>query len=167
MSWIIASHSTAKNSIMVMYVQATHVSAPLIPVGAATAAVEAATLLSGRVPDGGGGGGGGATDRSALPPQVHLLSLDREPLETTQGMAQDRVLLRVHHVFQEGESSQYSQSVTFDLAAFLAPLELENAVEMQLNAIGEPWAADLGSVTLAPLQIRTFEGTLTQKKAMY
>ena len=151
-NWLFPS-DTATGAVDAHRMQALRVATPLVPVGTSGGA-EAALGASEPLLAVGGLRG------AALPPQVHLLTLDRVPLETTTGLPQNRVLLRVQHIFQEGESLLYSQAVTANVAALLAPLELADVIEVPLNGVGEGKPADLKSVALAPLQIRTFEGTL-------
>lgn len=50
----------------------------------------------------------GATS-AALPPNVHLLSLDRVRVETTAVEESERVLLRLHHIYQTGEHPTLAQ----------------------------------------------------------
>lgn len=70
------------------------VSAPLIPVDTTPHAD------NGEVP---GGHMVQMTPGTPLPPNVHLLSLDRVGVETSPDADHARVLLRLHHVFQLGE----------------------------------------------------------------
>jgi len=153
-NWLFPSH-TATGATDGHRMWAVRVATPLIAVGTSGSA-EAAPAASEPLLAAGGLGG------AALPPQVHLLTLDRVPLETTTGVPLNRVLLRVQHIFQKGESDLYSQAATANVAALLAPLELADVIEVPLNGVGEGKPADLARVVLAPLQIRTFEGTLQQ-----
>ena len=101
-----------------------------------------------------------------LPPNVHLLSLDRVAVETTLPATKAaRVVLRLRHVSQAGEAGDFSNTTTVDLTALLpAPLKLLDVVELPLNGIGAGVAMTPESATtlqFQPLQIRTFEATVS------
>ena len=100
-----------------------------------------------------------------LPPNVHLLSLDRVAVETTIPTTKaGRVILRLRHVSQVGEAGDFSSPATVDLTSLLpAPLKLVDIVELPLNGIGvgvEITAEKAATLQLQPLQIRTFEATI-------
>jgi hypothetical protein len=131
---------------------ALRVSTPLVPL-----------VVTGAAPGPGPDGG------AALPASIHLLSLDRVGTETTpvsDGGAPNRVLLRLHHIFQEGESPLSADAMANVTALLPPPLRLTDVVEVPLNGVGEPTPmADsaLDAVTLYALQTRTFEATLVSK----
>ena len=107
-----------------------------------------------------------ASPGTPLPLPIHLLSLDRVAVETTAA-APSRVLVRVHHSFQPGESTVYSSDVVLDLSNFLpANLHLADVIELPLNGVGvgQP-VNDLAHITMRPLQTRTFEATLARKSS--
>eukprot|EP00937_MAST-01D_sp_MAST-1D-sp2_P006380 g6380.t1 len=131
---------------------AMRVATPAVPVVAPRGAAPAAPAAPRSTPD-------------PLPANVHLLSLDRVALETTSPSAgAARVLLRLRHVFQQGESDgdKLSAPTTVDLRTLLpAPLALRDVVELPLNGVGAAAPiADATPVVLQPLQIRTFEATV-------
>jgi len=102
-----------------------------------------------------------------VPANVHLLSLDRVSLETTNSSKIGRVILRVQHIFQEGEiSGDLGSKVSMSLRKLLfsAGVHVSEAVELPLNGVGvgeeEPVRTVSDPITLDPLQIRTFEVTL-------
>jgi hypothetical protein len=101
------------------------------------------------------------------PTNIHLLSLDRVGVETTVGKDATRILLRLHHVFQAGETGDaLSADTTIDLTTLLpAKLSMTGVVELPLNGVGTPTQVpDLTQIVMLPLSIRTFEITLSKKK---
>lgn len=133
---------------------ARQVAAPLVPV-----------ILPASAPRAAGTGASPALAATALPSNVHLLSLDRAGVETTAGSGASRVLLRIHHMYQNGEAdASLTGPAAVDLTTMLPPpLKLSELVELPLNGVGAPAAVPSPeAVTLAALQTRTFEATITR-----
>ena len=104
-----------------------------------------------------------APPTGALPPNLHLQSLDRVGLEYTPSNEAGKVLLRIRHVFQEGEGP-LAAPARADLTTLL-PQGLKiakNVVELPLNGVGEGTPVpDATKLSLIPMQTRTFEVELT------
>eukprot|EP00041_Stephanoeca_diplocostata_P031399 m.977500 g.977500 ORF g.977500 m.977500 type:complete len:206 (+) comp23953_c1_seq10:127-744(+) len=80
-------------------VKSMSVAAPLVPVEVSAEQTERYAALLSCI---------GAASK-ALPPNVHLLSLDRVRVETTPAADGDNVLLRLHHIYQKDEHPTLSQ----------------------------------------------------------
>jgi hypothetical protein len=96
-------------------------------------------------------------------PNVHLLSFDRVGLETDPTISASRVLIRLHHIFQQGETGDaLSRDAQVNMSQLLPqPLKLTDVVELPLNGIGDGVPVNiLEGVNLHPLQTRTFEATV-------
>lgn len=129
------------------------IEAPLVPVICTTADINTTPRSSADTVEDNGIEG--------LPPNVHLLSLDRVGLEYSEPKLAKRVLLRVRHIFQEGESPQLSTPVTFDLTdAVPNNVALTAVVRVPLNGIGVGIPLNSTMVTLRPLETLTFEVSL-------
>ena len=50
-----------------------------------------------------------------LPPNLHLMSLDRVQLESSPATDAGRTVLRIRHMFQQGEHPTWSEAATCDL----------------------------------------------------
>jgi hypothetical protein len=103
-----------------------------------------------------------APPSGALPPNLHLQSLDRVGLEYTPSSEAGKVLLRIRHVFQDGEGP-LAAPATADLTTLLPQgLQIADVVELPLNGVGEGTPVpDATKLSLTPLQTRTFEVELT------
>ena len=99
-----------------------------------------------------------APPTGALPPNLHLQSLDRVGLEYTPSSEARRALLRIRHVFQDGEGP-LAAPATADLSTLLPQgIKISNVVELPLNGVGEGTpVSDATKLSLTPLQTRTFE----------
>ncbi|KJE92298.1 lysosomal alpha-mannosidase [Capsaspora owczarzaki ATCC 30864] len=121
---------------------------------------------------------------SPLPPNIHLLTFEILPY----GPSHLEVLLRLEHFYEVNEDTKYSGPVTLDLSTLFDPsvLTVTSAVEYNLSAnqrssqvsrlqwshtaVAENKAQeaffksiDAGiSVTLQPMQIRTFQLSITR-----
>lgn len=102
-----------------------------------------------------------------LPTNVELFSLDRVGIEGTPEAVASRYLLRLHHLFGDGDDADLSVPVTVDLTRlFAAPLRPSSITEATLSGnaqVAPPGLSD--RVTLYPMQIRTFELALTAATA--
>lgn len=113
--------------------------------------------------------------RSALPPNVHLLTL------AMNGDAETALLLRVEHQFESGESGNGSRPVSIDLQNLFSPFAITALQELNLGADAPldsiarlrwnpstgppprrrpPPPLDPQRVVLRPMQIRTFMATV-------
>lgn len=102
----------------------------------------------------------------AIPDAIHMLSLDRVGVETTDPKRASRVLLRLMNIYQEGEGAAPG-AVKVQLDALLSPagVEIDDVIELPLNGVGQGEPVDVGTpVAFDPLQIRTFELTIRQKQ---
>ena len=99
----------------------------------------------------------------SLPPNLHLQSLDRVGLEYTPAAEAGKTLLRIRHVFQEGEGPMAAPA-TADLTTLLPQgLKMSDVVELPLNGVGQGTPVpDATKLTLNPLQTRTFEVSLSK-----
>lgn len=110
--------------------------------------------------------------KQALPDNVQLLTL--------QPWDDDTLLIRLEHILEKDEDPQLSKDVTVDLGDLFLSFTVDNLEEMTLagniplsekTRLGWPGSTDDGStkfvpregftVTLAPMQIRTFLATVT------
>lgn len=103
-----------------------------------------------------------APPAGSLPPNVHLMSLDRVALEYSPPSAAGRYLLRLRHMFQEGEHPKWAVPATVDLSTVLPDeLALAGVVELPLNGVGVGVPVpSLASVVVHPMQTKTFEVTM-------
>ncbi|KAK7602000.1 hypothetical protein V9T40_009441 [Parthenolecanium corni] len=103
---------------------------------------------------------------SELPPNVHLLTLER--------WRKDQILLRLEHLFQANETSEYAKPVNVDIKDLFTLFNVNKITELSLAANWEKsklqrlrWqsqgssnkvseAKDTNTTTLQPMQIRTF-----------
>ena len=110
-----------------------------------------------------------------LPANVHLMTVEQWKGE------EDRLLLRLEHIFQKGEDVELSKPATVHLRNLFTRFEVMEARELTLSAnadvtalkdrlvfdytpignvstpVTEPVKGDKLTVTLHPMQIRTFE----------
>ena len=110
--------------------------------------------------------------RAPLPPSLHLL--------TAHALSATTLLLRISHSFESGEDAVLSQPATLDLATIFVPFTLSSCTDMTtsgnqplaavakttytldngtavvLPILPAPPSGTLLSVTLSPMQIRTF-----------
>lgn len=115
---------------------------------------------------------------SAVPPQVHLLTLADNSFYTS---SPDSILIRLAHKYEVGEDPVLSKPATVDLEALFSAIRVQSCTEMSLSANqplssvsrmkwqtetpfppnGVPRTAPLApgalQVTLNPMQIRTFD----------
>lgn len=102
-----------------------------------------------------------APPTGSLPLNIHLQSLDRVGLEYTPEPEAERTVLRLRHVFQEGEGPM-AEKATVDLSTLLPQgLHIADVVELPLNGVGRGVPIpDTTKLTLNPMQTRTFEVAL-------
>lgn len=124
-------------------------------------------------------GGAHLAPLQALPPAVHLLtlqSLDEEmrcdPMAlklciSEGGAGQGSLLLRLRHLFAEDEDAEFSSAAEVDVANLLSPhWHVLRMAETTLSA-ARVLTNDVGPiVSLHPMQIRTFIVTVTENDAM-
>eukprot|EP00041_Stephanoeca_diplocostata_P031403 m.977427 g.977427 ORF g.977427 m.977427 type:complete len:225 (+) comp23953_c1_seq4:127-801(+) len=129
-------------------VKSMSVAAPLVPVEVSAEQTERYAALLSCI---------GAASK-ALPPNVHLLSLDRVRVETTPAADGDNVLLRLHHIYQKDEHPTLSQDTSVDLTTLIPKvLTMTGIKEYPLNGIGNPTeVVDPTDIVLQPLSTRTF-----------
>jgi hypothetical protein len=102
-----------------------------------------------------------APPTGSLPLNLHLQSLDRVGLEYTPAAEAAKSLLRIRHVFQEGEGPMAAPAMA-DLTTLLPQgLKMSDVVELPLNGVGQGTPVpDTTKMTFLPLQTRTFEVTI-------
>ena len=149
LNWLFPGSSTAKVAEQQRF-QQNRVAAPLAYLELSLVAATAIVLAQPAPPIG------------ALPPNLHLQSLDRVGLEYTPSSEAGRALLRIRHVFQDGEGP-LAAPATADLTTLLPQgLTIANVVELPLNGVGEGSpVSDATKLRLTPLLTRTFEVELT------
>jgi hypothetical protein len=150
-NWLLAG-STAAQVAKLQRLRQVAIEAPLASVTVSNASATGALAAVQPATEANGG----------FPVNLHLMSLDRVSLEYTEAARQGRVLLRIRHIFMEGEHPTLSTPATADLTALLPRgMSLSNVVELPLNGIGS--AVPLNETTqivVQPLETRTFEVTI-------